>query len=107
MSPGSAARLRKTSRPRKSCSASSTARRRSDAGSEIRETRIMATLTHRAPAREEPKTETRIASYLLAEYLERLGVEVVFGLCGHTNIAFLDAWARAGSVSCPRAMSRS
>src|SRR4029077_4294859 len=34
---------------------------------------------------------TRIASYLLAEYLERLGVDVIFGLCGHTNIAFLDA----------------
>jgi acetolactate synthase I/II/III large subunit len=34
---------------------------------------------------------TRISSYLLAEYLERLGVEVIFGLCGHTNIAFLDA----------------
>jgi acetolactate synthase-1/2/3 large subunit len=33
----------------------------------------------------------RIASYLLTEYLERLGVEVIFGLCGHTNIAFLDA----------------
>ncbi|MBV9266508.1 MAG: thiamine pyrophosphate-binding protein, partial [Acidobacteriaceae bacterium] len=33
----------------------------------------------------------RIASYLLAEYLERLGVEVVFGLCGHTVIAMLDA----------------
>ena len=37
------------------------------------------------------KTKTRISSYLLAEYLERLGVEVIFGLCGHTNIAFLDA----------------
>src|SRR5207249_347662 len=36
-------------------------------------------------------TETRISSYLLAEYLERLGVDVIFGLCGHTNIAFLDA----------------
>jgi acetolactate synthase-1/2/3 large subunit len=35
--------------------------------------------------------ETRIASYLLTEYLERLGVEVIFGLCGHTVIAFLDA----------------
>jgi acetolactate synthase-1/2/3 large subunit len=35
--------------------------------------------------------ETRIASYLLTEYLERLGVEVVFGLCGHTVIAMLDA----------------
>jgi len=41
----------------------------------------------RAPGR----AETRIASYLLVEYLERLGVEVVFGLCGHTVIAFLDA----------------
>jgi acetolactate synthase I/II/III large subunit len=35
--------------------------------------------------------QTRIASYLLAEYLEGLGVDVIFGLCGHTNIAFLDA----------------
>src|ERR1700746_1138313 len=33
----------------------------------------------------------RIASYQLTEYLERLGVEVIFGLCGHTVIAFLDA----------------
>src|SRR5690349_23087836 len=40
-------------------------------------------------------TQTRIASYLLAEYLERLGVEVIFGLCGHTNIAFLDAVAKS------------
>jgi acetolactate synthase-1/2/3 large subunit len=38
-----------------------------------------------------PASETRIASYLLAEYLEHLGVEVIFGLCGHTVIAFLDA----------------
>src|SRR2546422_11356113 len=37
------------------------------------------------------RATTRIASYLLAEYLERLGVDVIFGLCGHTNIAFLDA----------------
>lgn len=36
-------------------------------------------------------TETRIAAYLLTDYLERLGVEVIFGLCGHTVIAFLDA----------------
>src|SRR4029079_10602280 len=35
--------------------------------------------------------ETRISSYLLVEYLERLGVEVIFGLCGHTNICALDA----------------
>jgi acetolactate synthase-1/2/3 large subunit len=39
--------------------------------------------------------ETRIASYLLAEYLERLGVEVIFGLCGHTVIAFLDALSKS------------
>src|SRR5438445_9270899 len=42
-----------------------------------------------------PAPETRIASYLLAEYLERLGVEVIFGLCGHTNIAFLDALGKS------------
>ena len=41
--------------------------------------------------RVEPATGTRIASYLLTEYLERLGVEVIFGLCGHTVIGFLDA----------------
>src|SRR5579885_1810838 len=38
---------------------------------------------------------TRIASYLLVEYLERLGVEVVFGLCGHTVIALLDALGKS------------
>src|SRR5262249_5924743 len=38
---------------------------------------------------------TRIASYLLAEYLERLGVDVIFGLCGHTNIALLDALGKS------------
>src|SRR5216110_630259 len=40
-------------------------------------------------------TGTRIASYLLTEYLERLGVEVIFGLCGHTIIAFLDALGKS------------
>jgi acetolactate synthase-1/2/3 large subunit len=35
--------------------------------------------------------KTRIAAYMLTEYLERIGVEVIFGLCGHTVIAFLDA----------------
>src|SRR5690349_21860253 len=35
--------------------------------------------------------DNRIASYLLTDYLESLGVEVIFGLCGHTVIAFLDA----------------
>jgi acetolactate synthase I/II/III large subunit len=39
--------------------------------------------------------DTRIASYLLTEYLERLGVEVIFGLCGHTIIGFLDALAKS------------
>jgi acetolactate synthase-1/2/3 large subunit len=33
----------------------------------------------------------RIAAYGLVSYLERIGVEVVFGLCGHTIIAMLDA----------------
>ena len=46
-------------------------------------------------ARIAPKPETRIASYLLTEYLERLGVEVIFGLCGHTVIAFLDALGKS------------
>jgi acetolactate synthase I/II/III large subunit len=40
-------------------------------------------------------SETRFAAYLLAEYLERLGVEVVFGLTGHTIIALLDALGRS------------
>jgi acetolactate synthase-1/2/3 large subunit len=39
--------------------------------------------------------DKRIAAYLLTEYLERLGVEVIFGLCGHTNIAFLDALGKS------------
>ncbi len=39
--------------------------------------------------------ETRISSYLLVEYLERLGVDVIFGLCGHTNIAVLDALSKS------------
>src|SRR5213080_460045 len=47
------------------------------------------------PDRDASGVETRISSYLLAEYLERLGVEVVFGLCGHTIIALLDALGRS------------
>ena len=42
-----------------------------------------------------PQTTTRIASYLLTDYLERLGVEVIFGLCGHTVIGFLDALGKS------------
>lgn len=41
------------------------------------------------------ETGTRIAAYQLTDYLERLGVEVVFGLCGHTVIALLDALGRS------------
>ena len=40
-------------------------------------------------------TETRIAAYQLTDYLERLGVEVIFGLCGHTVIAMLDALGKS------------
>jgi acetolactate synthase-1/2/3 large subunit len=42
-----------------------------------------------------PKPGTRIAAYLLTEYLERIGVEVIFGLCGHTIIAVLDALGKS------------
>src|SRR3982751_70981 len=52
----------------------------------------MAPLAHREVL---PATETRSASYLLVEYLEGVGVEVVFGLCGHTNIAVLDALSKS------------
>lgn len=38
-----------------------------------------------------PAEGMRIAAYQLVDYLELLGVEVVFGLCGHTIIAMLDA----------------
>jgi acetolactate synthase-1/2/3 large subunit len=55
----------------------------------------MSTAAPRTTARVETATETRIASYLLTEYLERLGVEVIFGLCGHTIIAFLDALGKS------------
>ena len=40
-------------------------------------------------------SETRIAAYQLVDYLDRLGVEVVFGLCGHTVIALLDALGKS------------
>ena len=50
---------------------------------------------HTTIDRTEKATGTRIASYLLTEYLERLGVEVIFGLCGHTIIAFLDALGKS------------
>jgi acetolactate synthase-1/2/3 large subunit len=40
-------------------------------------------------------TKERIASYLMTEYLEKLGVEVIFGLCGHTVVGFLDALSKS------------
>src|SRR5687767_3107329 len=51
--------------------------------------------TQTAVKRAASGAETRIAAYLLTEYLERLGVEVIFGLCGHTVIAFLDALGKS------------
>ena len=55
----------------------------------------MSTVAPRTIERTEKAAETRIASYLLTEYLERLGVDVIFGLCGHTVIAFLDALGKS------------
>jgi len=40
-------------------------------------------------------TQEKTAAYLLTEYLERLGVEVIFGLCGHTVVAMLDALGKS------------
>src|ERR1700730_5201048 len=56
----------------------------------------MSTVANHTSYRTEKMPDTRIASYLLNEYLERLGVEVIFGLCGHTIIAFLDAIGKSG-----------
>jgi len=55
----------------------------------------MSTVAPRTIDRAEKAAATRIASYLLTEYLERLGVEVIFGLCGHTIIALLDALGKS------------
>ncbi len=37
----------------------------------------------------------KTAAQWLVEYLERVGVECVFGLCGHTNVAVLAALSRS------------
>jgi len=55
----------------------------------------MSTVAPRTIDRAEKAAATRIASYLVTEYLERLGVEVIFGLCGHTIIALLDALGKS------------
>jgi acetolactate synthase-1/2/3 large subunit len=48
--------------------------------------------------RPQPTAGHRLASDLLVEYLERIGVEVVFGLCGHTVIAVLDSLSRSKRI---------
>jgi acetolactate synthase I/II/III large subunit len=55
----------------------------------------MSTAIHVIPEPLPTTSETRVAAYLLADYLERLGVEVVFGLTGHTIIGMLDALGRS------------
>src|SRR5499425_2963001 len=55
----------------------------------------MSIVTNSGAARPVNQSATRIASYLLTEYLERIGVEVIFGLCGHTVIALLDALGKS------------
>jgi acetolactate synthase I/II/III large subunit len=55
----------------------------------------MSTVAPHTIDRTEKAADTRIASYLLTEYLERVGVEVMFGLCGHTIIALLDALGKS------------
>src|SRR6185436_12857134 len=55
----------------------------------------MSTASESAVPRAEAPAATRIAAYQMTEYLERLGVEVVFGLCGHTVIGMLDALGKS------------
>ncbi len=43
-------------------------------------------------------SETRITAYQLVDYLDQLGVEVIFGLTGHTVIALLDAIGRSKKI---------
>ena len=45
-----------------------------------------------------PTAGKRLASDLMVQYLERLGVEVIFGLCGHTVIAVLDSLSRSKKI---------
>ena len=46
-------------------------------------------------SRPDPDTAATSGAELLVHQLEAYGVEYVFGLCGHTNIAFLDALGRS------------
>jgi acetolactate synthase-1/2/3 large subunit len=43
-------------------------------------------------------TEQRLAAYLLVEYLEKIGVDTIWGLCGHTNIGLLDALGHSTKI---------
>ncbi|HHX30554.1 MAG TPA: thiamine pyrophosphate-binding protein, partial [Clostridiaceae bacterium] len=40
----------------------------------------------------------KLVSDLMVDYLERRGVEYVFGLCGHTIIGFLEALSRSSKI---------
>ena len=40
----------------------------------------------------------KLVSDQLVDYLERRGVEYVFGLCGHTVIGLLDALSRSQRI---------
>ena len=42
-----------------------------------------------------PTPATQIAAVQLVEYLERLGVERIFGMCGHSLVQVLDALGRS------------
>jgi len=42
-----------------------------------------------------PQSGSQIVAVQLVEYLERVGVEVIFGLCGHTVVQMLDALSRS------------
>src|SRR2546427_4553537 len=44
---------------------------------------------------ESARQGSQIAAVQLVEYLEQLGVEVIFGLCGHTVVQMLDALSRS------------
>jgi acetolactate synthase-1/2/3 large subunit len=44
---------------------------------------------------EERAAKSQVAAVQLVEYLEELGVEVIFGLCGHTIVQVLDALSRS------------
>ena len=51
--------------------------------------------THRRAAEVNPSDGTVTGAVALAAMLESFGVEYVFGTCGHTNIALLDAIGRS------------